>query len=114
MICGTSALLRSWKLGFESTLSRSFVGPGAATTGRRDMRGTMIWFNADKGHGFIRTEEDERLIVHSDGFTDGEPVGRCAGNDVSFDRETVEGEVRAVNVATVPIANSRRARRRGY
>ena len=36
------------------------------------MRGTMIWFNADKGHGFIRTEEDERLIVHADGFTDGE------------------------------------------
>ena len=76
------------------------------------MRGTMIWFNADKGHGFIRTEEDERLIVHADGFTDGEPVGRCAGNDVSFDRETVDGE--AVNVSTVPLANARRARRRGY
>ena len=78
------------------------------------MRGTMIWFNADKGHGFIRTEEDERLIVHSDGFTDGEPVGRCAGNDVSFDRETIDGEARAVNVATVPLSNARRARRRGY
>ena len=55
------------------------------------MRGTMIWFNVDKGHGFIRTEDDERLIVHADGFTDGDaPVGRCAGNDVTFDRETVE------------------------
>ncbi len=44
------------------------------------MRGTMIWFNADKGHGFIRTEDDERLIVHEDGFSAGEiPAGRCAG-----------------------------------
>ena len=37
----------------------------------------MIWFNADKGHGFIRTEDDERLIVHEDGFTPtAAPVGR--------------------------------------
>lgn len=78
------------------------------------MRGTMIWFNADKGHGFIRTEEDERLIVHEDGFSDGAPVGKCAGTDVSFDRETVDGEARAVNVATVQITAARRARRRGY
>jgi cold shock CspA family protein len=79
------------------------------------MRGTMIWFNVDKGHGFIRTEDDERLIVHADGFTDGDaPVGRCAGNDVTFDKETIEGEVRAVNVAPVPMVNARRARRRGY
>jgi cold shock CspA family protein len=75
----------------------------------------MIWFNAEKGHGFIRTEEDERLIVHEDGFSDGEiPVGRCAGTDVSFDRETVEGEPRAVNVAAVQAVAARRARRRGY
>jgi cold shock CspA family protein len=79
------------------------------------MQGTMIWFNAAKGHGFIRTEEDERLIVHEDGFSGGEvPVGRCAGTDVSFDRETVDGEPRAVNVAPVPVVAARRARRRGY
>ena len=79
------------------------------------MLGTMIWFNSDKGHGFIRTEEDERLIVHTDGFADGEaPVGRCAGTHVSFERETIEGEARAVNVAPVPVTAARRARRRGY
>ena len=79
------------------------------------MRGTMIWFNADKGHGFIRTEDDERLIVHEDGFADGEvPVGKCAGTDVSFERETIGDEARAVNVAPVPMVNARRARRRGY
>ena len=79
------------------------------------MRGTMIWFNADKGHGFIRTEDDERLIVHEDGFADGEiPVGKCAGTDVSFERETIGDEARAINVASVPMVNARRARRRGY
>ena len=79
------------------------------------MRGTMIWFNAEKGHGFIRTEDDERLIVHEDGFADGEiPIGRCAGTDVSFERELIGDEPRAVNVAPVPMVNARRARRRGY
>ena len=32
----------------------------------------MIWFNVDKGHGFIRTEEEERLYVAKDGFMPGE------------------------------------------
>ena len=28
----------------------------------------MVWFNAVKGFGFIRTEDDERLYVHSSAF----------------------------------------------
>jgi cold shock CspA family protein len=44
------------------------------------MRGRMIWFNAEKGYGFIRTEDDERLYIHESGFADGHvPTGRCAG-----------------------------------
>ena len=75
----------------------------------------MIWFNTEKGHGFIRTEEGERLSVLADGFRDGElPAGRCAGLEVSFDKEAVQGEPRAVNVAVVPATVSMRARRRGH
>ena len=37
-----------------------------------------------------------------------------ACTDVSFERETVGDEPRAVNVAPVPMVNARRARRRGY
>jgi cold shock CspA family protein len=66
------------------------------------MRGKMVWFNAVKGFGFIRTEEDERLYVHSSGFVPGQvPVGRCADKQVSFEREIadVEGGYQAVGVS---------------
>ena len=32
------------------------------------MIGKMLWFNGEKGHGYIQTEADERLYVASDGF----------------------------------------------
>lgn len=77
------------------------------------MRGTMIWFNAAKGHGFVQTEEDERLYVAHDGFLpDNQPQQRCKGRSVSFEREIVEGEPRAVKVSFVEDADPRRARRR--
>jgi cold shock CspA family protein len=62
----------------------------------------MLWFNAAKGFGFIRTEEDERLYVHRSGFEEGHlPVGRCAEKPVSFEREVadVEGGYQAVGVS---------------
>jgi cold shock CspA family protein len=79
------------------------------------MEGTMLWFNPAKRHGFIQTEEGERLRVDEDGFAAGEVLGdRCRGTRVSFDRrgEEIE-EARAVNVAAVPLFAARRARARG-
>ena len=73
------------------------------------MRGKMVWFNAVKGFGFIRTEEDERLYVHSSGFVPGQvPVGRCAEQQVSFEREIadVEGGYQAVGVSIVEASAS--------
>ena len=73
----------------------------------------MIWFNADKGHGFIRTEDDERLYVTRAGFaSDQEPQPRCKGRVVSFQREIAEGDARAVNVSFVERDEPRRARLR--
>jgi cold shock protein len=66
------------------------------------MRGKMLWFNAAKGFGFIRTEEDERLYVHRTGFEEGHlPAGRCAEKPVSFEREVadVEGGYQAIGVS---------------
>jgi cold shock CspA family protein len=75
------------------------------------MRGTMIWFNADKGHGFIRTEQDERLYVSNSGFESGYgPEVRCKGLEVHFDRQDEEGDARAVNVALISQVEPRRAR----
>ena len=75
----------------------------------------MIWFNPAKRHGFIRTDDGERLRVDQDGFATGQLLGdRCRGTRVSFDRagDRVE-EARAVNVAVVPLVAVRRARSRG-
>ena len=51
------------------------------------MNGKMLWFNADKGHGFIRTEEGERLRLDNEDLSPGHEFGRrCAGTAVTFDR----------------------------
>jgi cold shock CspA family protein len=73
----------------------------------------MIWFNTEKGFGFIRTEDDERLYIDADGFASGQvPEGRCAGTEMTFEREVadVEGGHRAVDAAPVEEAAQRRAR----
>jgi len=79
------------------------------------MEGTMIWFNEAKQHGFIRTDEGERLRVDDTGFEAGQVLDdRCGGTRVSFERVTVEREeARAVNVTVVPLEAVRRARSRG-
>lgn len=78
------------------------------------MRGTMIWFNKEKGYGFIRTDDDERLYVARSGFEPQDvPESRCGGREVTFERLAVEGDSRAVNVSFVPDEGpGRRARLR--
>jgi cold shock CspA family protein len=73
----------------------------------------MLWFNAEKGHGFIQTDDDERLYVERSGFLPGhEPRPRCKGAPVTFEREMLDGDFRAVNVAFVTQGDPRRARLR--
>jgi cold shock CspA family protein len=77
------------------------------------VNGKMLWFNAEKGYGFIRTEHDERLYVARNGFQPGQaPAGRCAGRDVVFERVVREGDTRAISVAFPPESSAGRARRR--
>ena len=78
------------------------------------MRGQMLWFNDTKDHGFIMTDEGERLAVAGDGFAVGErPEGRCAHKVVSFEIESSSGSRHARNVVFVPDIPARRARMRG-
>jgi cold shock CspA family protein len=81
------------------------------------MRGTMIWFNAEKGHGYISTEDGERLYVAADAFLAGPlPPGRCGGTDVSFERVATEdggAEATAVVVEEAPDGGRAGYRRRG-
>lgn len=79
------------------------------------LHGTLIWFNPDKRHGFIRTEHGERLLVEQAGFEPGHLLGdRCAGTPLRFEREAanVEGGFRAVRVTVVHNEIPRRARLR--
>jgi cold shock CspA family protein len=79
------------------------------------MRGTMLWFNADKDYGFVSTEEGERLLVRGTSFAGGvRPEGRCAGMDVTFE-VAEDGEDRQAKECTlVEKVSPRRARvRRG-
>ena len=79
------------------------------------MRGEMLFFNKERGDGFIRTEEGERLYVERDAFLAGEaPEGKCAGMKVDFTRRpaTGEHEFAAFEVSRVPEPSVGRARRR--
>ena len=80
------------------------------------MQGTMIWFNPAKRHGFIQSDEGERLRVDETGFAQGTLLGdhRCRGTGVCFDGAPGEpDEARAVDVSLVPLIAARRARLRG-
>jgi cold shock CspA family protein len=77
------------------------------------MRGTMVWFNEEKGHGYISTETGERLYVSEQGFRDANPPkGRCAGLPVEFEVATKGEEREAVGSVLVEEPMPPRARRR--
>ena len=77
------------------------------------MNGTMLWFNVEKGYGFIETEHGERLAVAADAFLPGhEPEPRCKGRAVVFERQLEGGESAAARVSFVPERDTRRARLR--
>ena len=77
------------------------------------MRGQMLWFNEAKDHGFIMTEDGERLAVSGNGFAEGEkPEGRCAHKVVIFEVDDENGERQAQNVVFEPEVAARRARMR--
>ena len=76
------------------------------------MRGRMLWFNEEKGHGFIETDDGERLYVAADGFSENPPVGSCAGLVVEFQVANGSDGRHAEATRLVVEAAPRRARRR--
>ena len=78
------------------------------------MRGELIWFNREKRHGFIRTEDGERLRVEESSCEPGHVLGeRRAGTPLMFERETrIDSVPCAVRVSVVAEVAPRRARRR--
>jgi len=69
----------------------------------------MLWFNAVKDLGALRTDDGVRLEVPGEAFAEGEkPAERCAGRLIEF--ESLRGT--ASRIAFVPEPNPRRARTR--
>lgn len=61
-------------------------------------KGTVKWFNSEKGYGFIKTEEGKDVFVHfsaivADGFKSLEE-----GQNVTFDIEEGDRGPQATNV----------------
>jgi len=77
------------------------------------VEGKMLFFNAEKDYGFIRTVEGERIAVNRAGFVTGEaPEGRCAGLAVELTpAETEDGRI-ATEVSVLVEKEVGRARRR--
>ena len=77
------------------------------------MRGTLLWFNEEKDHGYITTEEGERLYVAGASFEGGRrPEGRVAGLVVEFDVNVQNGSREAAGCVLVDEVAPPRARRR--
>lgn len=71
--------------------------------------GKMLWFNAAKDVGALRTSHGERIEVTGAAFSPGEkPAERCAGKAIQF--AAADGGVS--KIAFVRPADQRRARRR--
>lgn len=61
--------------------------------------GTVKWFNAEKGYGFISTEDGEDVFVHFSAITGDGFKSLEEGQRVSFDVVTGERGPQASNVA---------------
>ena len=73
------------------------------------MRGKMLWFNAGKDAGALRTDDGDRIEIAGAAFARGEkPVARCAGKVIEF----TEKDGAVGGIAFVPEVSPRRARLR--
>jgi len=63
------------------------------------MLGTVKWFNAQKGYGFITTEEGKDVFVHYSGIVDEGFKSLEEGQKVQFDLTQGQKGDQAVNVS---------------
>lgn len=64
-------------------------------------RGTVKWFNGEKGYGFIQRESGEDVFVHYTAITASGYRSLNEGATVEFDVEKGPKGLQAVNVRTV-------------
>lgn len=60
------------------------------------MKGTIKWFNARKGYGFISTEDDKDIFVHRSAVPTGTLLNE--GDKVEFETEESDRGLNAKNI----------------
>jgi len=69
---------------------------------RKEMkRGTVKWFNAQKGYGFITAEDGTDVFVHYSGINAEGFKTLMEGQEVTYDVQNGSKGAQAVNVAIV-------------
>jgi CspA family cold shock protein len=64
--------------------------------------GTVKWFNAEKGYGFISPESGEDVFVHFSAIQTGGYRSLEEGQKVEFDTDQGQRGLQAANVRPVP------------
>lgn len=64
-------------------------------------KGTIKWFNNEKGYGFINGEVDEDIFVHYTAIKQEGYKTLSEGEEVEFDLIKTEKGLQAINVKTV-------------
>lgn len=65
------------------------------------MKGTVKWFNNQKGYGFIRDNENNDVFVHYTGIIADGFKSLTEGQKVTFDVIDTEKGTKAINVTVV-------------
>lgn len=65
------------------------------------MKGTVKWFNAAKGYGFITDDNGQDIFVHYTGIATNGFKTLVEGQEVSFDTAPGTKGPQAVNVAVI-------------
>jgi len=65
------------------------------------MVGTVKWFNAQKGFGFITTDDGKDVFVHFSGISSNGYKSLDEGEKVQFDLTTGERGEQAINVTKI-------------
>ncbi|MGI6035761.1 MAG: cold shock domain-containing protein [Limnochordia bacterium] len=67
------------------------------------MRGTVKWFSAEKGYGFIEREDGDDVFVHYSAIQDEGFKNLEEGQEVEFDIVTSNRGPQAANVVKVGV-----------
>lgn len=65
----------------------------------KKMKGTIKWYNARKGYGFVRGEDEKEVFVHRSALPEGTNLDE--GDQISYDIENSEKGLQAKNIKKI-------------